>query len=814
MASQLGLADVSVSIEEPGDVGPSTQPSNDAVVPPDDSSIPFAADETSPSPDEADVPAANVGWVDTAMGREYWKDGSPLKSAWLELDGSRYYFSSDGVALTGLQDVDGSRYYFDAESCAMQTGWRYLDGFWYWFDSETGTMATGQALAEGRWSRFDGNGKWLGYANGWLLDGANWYWTSDGFPQTGWRWINGARYWLDKSSGIMATGWAWDGDAWYYLAPSGAMQTGWQYVDGSWYFLRPSGAMAQWWLYDGGVWYWLGGSGAAAQNEVVQVGAAHYVFNASCGMGRSGWCLVDGRWYYAAASGSLQTGWRRIAGAWYWMDSDTCAMRTGLLELGSSKYYLSASGAMTTGWAWDDATRCWYYATPNSNDGRLLTGWQLVNGAWYWMDTATAKMQTGWLDLSNGSFYLADSGAMLSSRLFQDGENKYWFDSSGRCLPGWVDTPSGKFYFDPDAGPTRYPAKTGRILVDGKTYYVDASSGVVRSKWVGNEDGSKSWAGPDGSLSENRLEGGVLTLEDGSVAQGWVTLSGNRFYAIDGRLSSGWTTIDGSRYYFDPSTYAMKTGWLLDGETSYWFRDNGVMATGWVLVPNDAWYYMNSDGTMRTGWLELGGKHYWLDGSGRMATGVRYIDGHRRYFWTDGTCDKVGWQNPSQYPQVSSWNVTLPSYSSGKFAYATPSRISVDATREDCINAFVGRAYEYLGTQYIWDYACAPGVGVDCAGLVLQCLYACGVDTFPMNPYDHYFTPGHDHYANDLWNNSGFLHLDFSQVQRGDIVCYNGHVAIYIGNGQIIEAASPRLGTRITSATYRNDIRGVLRPFV
>ena len=53
---------------------------------------------------------------------------------------------------------------------------------------------------------------------------------------------------------------------------------------------------------------------------------------------------------------------------------------------------------------------------------------------------------------------------------------------------------------------------------------------------------------------------------------------------------------------------------------------------------------------MKTGWLELGGKHYWLDASGRMATGARYIDGYRRYFWTNGECDKIGWQNPSQYP--------------------------------------------------------------------------------------------------------------------------------------------------------------------
>ena len=31
----------------------------------------------------------------------------------------------------------------------------------------------------------------------------------------------------------------------------------------------------------------------------------------------------------------------------------------------------------------------------------------------------------------------------------------------------------------------------------------------------------------------------------------------------------------------------------------------------------------------------------------------------------------------------------------------------------------IQRAMEYLGTPYRWGYSCAPGVGVDCAGLVM-----------------------------------------------------------------------------------------------
>ena len=174
-----------------------------------------------------------------------------------------------------------------------------------------------------------------------------------------------------------------------------------------------------------------------------------------------------------------------------------------------------------------------------------------------------------------------------------------------------------------------------------------------------------------------------------------------------------------------------------------------------------------------------------------------------------------GYQNPSQYYQVSNHSVSIKNIGSGIFGYRTESRIPWNATRLDCVNAMITRAYDYAGTTpYIWDYSCAPGVGVDCAGLVMQCLYATGMDLGRYNPWDHYYTPGHDHYANDMWNDPRFKHLDFSQRQRGDLICYNGHIAVYIGNDQIIEAASPRVGVRVHSVYVGYAIKGVLRPFV
>ena len=197
-------------------------------------------------------------------------------------------------------------------------------------------------------------------------------------------------------------------------------------------------------------------------------------------------------------------------------------------------------------------------------------------------------------------------------------------------------------------------------------------------------------------------------------------------------------------------------------------------------------------------------KHYCLYGrfEGRHASGCNQIVGYH------------GFQNPVGYYYVDSASVKL-AHQSGIFGYASPSRLSDTATKADCINAMITRAYDYVGTTpYIWDYSCAPGIGVDCAGLVMQCLYATGMDLGRYTPWDHYYTPGHDHYANDMWNDSRFYHLPFSQRQRGDLICYNGHIAIYIGNDLIIEASSPRNGVRVHSVYVGYSIKGVLRPFI
>lgn len=248
-----------------------------------------------------------------------------------------------------------------------------------------------------------------------------------------------------------------------------------------------------------------------------------------------------------------------------------------------------------------------------------------------------------------------------------------------------------------------------------------------------------------------------------------------------------------------------------------------INLTGDVSKYFDIYYRVHVDNLGWLGWVKNGGNA----GSTYCSLGIQAIqvkivrkgaaapgsmsDG---FFADSSALPYIGYQTPGGYYKVSNKSVSIKNMGVNQFGYRTESRIPYNATREQCINAMVTRALEYTGTPYRWDYSCAPGVGVDCSGLVMQALYATGMDLSPMNPWDHYYTPGHDHYANDMRANSRFMHVSLSQRQRGDLILYSGHVAIYLGNNMIVEAVSPRVRTVGTIQPFSNKPPlAVVRPF-
>ncbi len=117
----------------------------------------------------------------------------------------------------------------------------------------------------------------------------------------------------------------------------------------------------------------------------------------------------------------------------------------------------------------------------------------------------------------------------------------------------------------------------------------------------------------------------------------------------------------------------------------------------------------------------------------------------------------------------------------------TSSDSSLGQQVSDYALQFVGNPYVYGGTS-LTD-------GCDCSGFV-QSVYAYFDVSLPRTGQ----------------RNSGYAISDLSQALPGDIICYSGHVAIYIGNGQIVHASTPATGICTGSATYTKII-GIRRIF-
>ncbi len=96
---------------------------------------------------------------------------------------------------------------------------------------------------------------------------------------------------------------------------------------------------------------------------------------------------------------------------------------------------------------------------------------------------------------------------------------------------------------------------------------------------------------------------------------------------------------------------------------------------------------------------------------------------------------------------------------------------------------FVGNPYVYGGTSLT--------NGADCSGFVMSVYANFGVSLPHSSAADR---------------NVGYDVGGIGNAQPGDIVCYSGHVGIYIGNGQIVHASTSRTGIIVSSATYRQPL--------
>ncbi len=144
---------------------------------------------------------------------------------------------------------------------------------------------------------------------------------------------------------------------------------------------------------------------------------------------------------------------------------------------------------------------------------------------------------------------------------------------------------------------------------------------------------------------------------------------------------------------------------------------------------------------------------------------------------TDSTVASVG----------ASASGTTAAANTGSTAPATTTTTTTTSSGSSTGSAIVNFATQYVGNPYVWGGTSLTS-GADCSGFVQSVYRNFGIN-LPRTSYEQ--------------QNVG-TEVSYANAQPGDLICYGGHVAIYMGNGKIVHASNSRDGIKISNdATYR-----------
>lgn len=124
-------------------------------------------------------------------------------------------------------------------------------------------------------------------------------------------------------------------------------------------------------------------------------------------------------------------------------------------------------------------------------------------------------------------------------------------------------------------------------------------------------------------------------------------------------------------------------------------------------------------------------------------------------------------------------------------ANATYAKTDYTAITDAASGSDLGKKIAKFACQYVGNPYVAGGTsltnGADCSGFTYRVYQEFGY-SLPRTSYQQ---------------RSAGTGVSYEEAQPGDLICYEGHVALYIGGGYIVHASSAKTGIKVSKAQYR-----------